>query len=435
MLTKIDLYREVLAIEPNSKVFFPLAKELSCLGRLEEAAELLRKGIAFHPDHLEAKFLLIELLTRLEKKTEAETAFSGIGEMLADYPAVWALWAEKAAFATRDPSLALRFLARFFRDGSLTWTAVLEEGLFGLARADAEKESAAARPEPRAETGPAPGPEAAETAGDAFEEPARAVEPRREAASAVSGTEADEESAGGLPEELTNDLAGDLVEEAAAQPAALSGEPESLQEPADESQPRASEPAMGGAPEPEGHEDADFAVYAQDADEADAAEDADDRDDEPIAALRGADEVLALSGILDDDESLLAPEPIEPEAVTGPYPSIEEAPAKEKQSATASVKLPDMGVRTMTMASMLAQQGETRAAMSIYEELLKLAATGEERAHIEEKMRELSSPGKAGAEEAGSASSVKNVAAKRSKSKAAGFLKALAGRLEARASA
>ncbi|NMC48683.1 MAG: tetratricopeptide repeat protein, partial [Desulfovibrio sp.] len=41
MIEKIDLYREVLAIEPNSKVFFPLARELAEAGRVDEAIRIL----------------------------------------------------------------------------------------------------------------------------------------------------------------------------------------------------------------------------------------------------------------------------------------------------------------------------------------------------------------------------------------------------------
>jgi len=387
MLTKIDLYREVLAIEPNSKVFFPLAKELSVSGRLDEAAAILRKGIAFHPDHLEAKFLLIEILTRLERKSEAEEAFSGVGEMLADYPSVWSLWAEKAAFATKDPTLALRFLAQFFKDGSLSWTAVLERGL-GL------------------DSGPA--------------SPVKQTAPDEIVDAAPSETEA-----GTLVNEAAFDAQSPVVAEADEGVVELRRNADADMGPIASDLEEAVAPLVDDGVEQ--GQTLDFAAEDDlyDAEDVDEIEDA---GDESGPALRGADEVLSLSDILDDDQSLVSPDPAEPALMSGPYPAeatqVKPSAAGKKADAGADA-LPDMGVKTMTMASMLAQQGEAKAALSIYEDLLGAASSPEERVAIQEKIQELApasdaSPGR------------KSPPAKR-KIKAAGFLKALAGRLEARA--
>jgi hypothetical protein len=132
MVSKIELYREVLEIEPNSKVFFPLARQLSEEGRTDEAAAILTRGIAFHPDHLEAKFLLIEILSRQGKEGEADTVFTDVGSMLARYPSVWLLWSKVAAARSKDPSLAMLFLAHYFQNESLTWADVMERGLKSL---------------------------------------------------------------------------------------------------------------------------------------------------------------------------------------------------------------------------------------------------------------------------------------------------------------
>ena len=116
MASKIELYREVLEIEPNSKVFFPLARELAALGREDEAAGVLSRGIAQHPDHLEAKFFLIELLSRLGRAGEADAVFTDVGSLLSRYPAVWLLWSRTAAARSQDPALAMLFLANYFQD-------------------------------------------------------------------------------------------------------------------------------------------------------------------------------------------------------------------------------------------------------------------------------------------------------------------------------
>lgn len=148
--SKIELYREVLEIEPNSKVFFPLARQLAEEGQVDEAIEILHRGIAFHPDHLEAKFLLIDILTRHEREGEAQTVFTDVGKLLARYPSVWLLWSRAAAARSKDPSLAMLFLGHYFQDASLTWAEVMERGLRSLSQAAAAPvdHGHPARPEP-----------------------------------------------------------------------------------------------------------------------------------------------------------------------------------------------------------------------------------------------------------------------------------------------
>ncbi|MFU2209489.1 tetratricopeptide repeat protein [Solidesulfovibrio sp. C21] len=134
MVNKIDFYREVLEIEPNSKIFFPLARKLAEQGQTDEAAAVLAKGITFHPDHLEAKFFLIELLTGLDRQGEADAVFADVGKMLSNYPSVWLLWSREAAARAKDPSLAMLFLANYFQNQTLTWSEVMERGLKSLRR-------------------------------------------------------------------------------------------------------------------------------------------------------------------------------------------------------------------------------------------------------------------------------------------------------------
>ena len=163
MASKIELYREVLEIEPNSKVFFPLARELAALGREDEAAGVLSRGIAQHPDHLEAKFFLIELLSRLGRAGEADAVFRDVGSLLSRYPAVWLLWSRTAAARSQDPALAMLFLANYFQDESLTWAKVMERGLQSLR--GAQPVAPAATPvDAGAQAAPEPAPAPAPTA-------------------------------------------------------------------------------------------------------------------------------------------------------------------------------------------------------------------------------------------------------------------------------
>lgn len=144
MANKIELYQELLTIEPNSKVFFPLAQQLAEEDRLGEAVVVLTRGIGQHPDYLEAKFLLLDILTRQGRDREAQAVFSEVGELLARYPSIWLLWSRTAAVKDRDSSLAMLFLGRYFQNTALTWSEVMERGLQSLAQPATAKASTAA---------------------------------------------------------------------------------------------------------------------------------------------------------------------------------------------------------------------------------------------------------------------------------------------------
>ena len=59
----IRKYREILQLDPGSRVFGMLAEELCAVGEWEEAAEVCGKGLLFHPDHMRARMLLGWALT------------------------------------------------------------------------------------------------------------------------------------------------------------------------------------------------------------------------------------------------------------------------------------------------------------------------------------------------------------------------------------
>ena len=129
MNSKIELYKEVLAFEPTSKVFFPLARLLWEAGELAQAATVLRSGLVSHPDHLEAKFMLIELCSQLGNDGEAKAAFGGLSDSLAKYPSFWKLWAKNPGALSQDSSVALSFLAAALGGADVAWTTVLQKGL------------------------------------------------------------------------------------------------------------------------------------------------------------------------------------------------------------------------------------------------------------------------------------------------------------------
>jgi tetratricopeptide (TPR) repeat protein len=146
MTSKIEFYREVLSDDPNSRVFFPLAKMLADQGDAEGAVSVLKRSLGFHSGHLEARFLLVETLSRLGREAEASEAFEGLTSLLSNYPSVWSLWASKATGLSRDSSLALRFLALSLQGQDVSWLGLMEQGLAAV--------SGQAKPAEEAQAGP-----------------------------------------------------------------------------------------------------------------------------------------------------------------------------------------------------------------------------------------------------------------------------------------
>ena len=158
MNTKIDWYKEVLELEPGSKVFFPLAKLLADDGRAAEAVAILRQGIDRHPDHLEAKLLCIELVLA---QNGADSAVVRDVEHLADtisgYPGFWQTWANILEDQDeRDCACAVQFLAAHFQGNDVTWAEVLERGLKAVLGAPGEFVPVRARQAARTPTAKTP---------------------------------------------------------------------------------------------------------------------------------------------------------------------------------------------------------------------------------------------------------------------------------------
>lgn len=132
MRRKIEWYQEVLALEPGSRIFFPLAKLFVEFGQLEDAVKTLRQGLERHPDAMEARLLLIQTLTRLERWDEAQEHLQAIIKPLERYPAFWSLWAQRSSEQDRDFSVFLMLVASHFTDKPVKWTDVVIEGLHSL---------------------------------------------------------------------------------------------------------------------------------------------------------------------------------------------------------------------------------------------------------------------------------------------------------------
>ena len=139
MTEKIEWYKEVLELEPNSKVFFPLARLLSEAGRTDEAVEILEQGLARHEEFLEARLFLIELLHTANRLEACEKQVGRLTKMFSTYAGFWQAWAAciNAAGDAPDTAAVLRFLALNFSKGPVSLHEVINQGLASLSGAGA----------------------------------------------------------------------------------------------------------------------------------------------------------------------------------------------------------------------------------------------------------------------------------------------------------
>ncbi|WP_316900912.1 tetratricopeptide repeat protein [Pseudodesulfovibrio indicus] len=129
MSKKIEWYQEVLSLEPGSRVFFPLAKLFVENGQPEDAVQTLRQGLDRHPDYLEARMLLVELLTELGREAEVHEQLERVINPLRDYPAFWRGWARSLPVEQRDLAVFLMLVASNISGDTIKWTDVVFEGI------------------------------------------------------------------------------------------------------------------------------------------------------------------------------------------------------------------------------------------------------------------------------------------------------------------
>ncbi|EPR42224.1 hypothetical protein dsx2_0151 [Desulfovibrio sp. X2] len=128
MKNKIELFQELFASDPTSKVFYPLAKLYAESGMLIQAGETLRQGLSRHPDHMEARLLFIDILHQMERDDQALEEVETLAGLLSKYPSFWALWADRAGERSKDAAVALNFLSAHLGGRDITWADVLLKG-------------------------------------------------------------------------------------------------------------------------------------------------------------------------------------------------------------------------------------------------------------------------------------------------------------------
>jgi tetratricopeptide (TPR) repeat protein len=137
MQDKIRFYEEMMALEPGSKLFFPFAKLLMDGGRYEHARKVLEQGLQVHPEFMEARLLLLEVLHHLDFGDEAHQQGRKIIRLLGRYQGFWKVWEDSLeADKDKDLLLALRFVRGSLQGKPLRWVDILESGVSQLLQKD-----------------------------------------------------------------------------------------------------------------------------------------------------------------------------------------------------------------------------------------------------------------------------------------------------------
>jgi tetratricopeptide (TPR) repeat protein len=134
MTEKIEWYKEVLELEPNSKVFFPLARLLKEENRCDESMDVLERGLERHPEFLEARLLFIEMLHKAGKRSPCAAQINKISAIFSGYAAFWQAWAACLAAdgTSPDMSTVLRFMAAHFMHPPLSLHEVFDKGVTAI---------------------------------------------------------------------------------------------------------------------------------------------------------------------------------------------------------------------------------------------------------------------------------------------------------------
>ena len=418
MTEKIEWYKEVLELEPNSKVFFPLARMLANEGETEEAIEIIERGLVRHPEFLEARLYCIELLHKCGRIDACQPHVERLSKMLSAYGEFWRAWASCIAAmkesGSEDTASALRFLAANFLHGPISLSKIIEEGLAAVLgenkdaslaaslNLDGNKAAQLQTAAPANEAEPAAVQETAPVAAAAAVATGAAL---GVAAATADSSDIEEAAQPAAPadDDLLNlnltaaapaDDAFPAVEEA-AQPAAPADDDLlnldlTAAAPADDDllnlDLTAAAPAAGNDAAAEMNEaDAlltDEALFAEAASPAEAGDDM-FADMEEEAALADLDATLAAEG-LPESEAPLLPDTDNDAAVDLAAGLDLDLPAESEPEEEAPQQ-ETFSIRTRSMAEVLAEQGDIQGALEIYQELAQ-SADGPEKDELSQRI-------------------------------------------------
>lgn len=100
----IQTYRQILELDRRSRVFALLAEELCAAGEWEEAGEVCREGLLFHPDHLRSRVLLGWALMEMGDAVQSEQILLDAVEDIRKNSIIFKLLSELASLSGKTES-------------------------------------------------------------------------------------------------------------------------------------------------------------------------------------------------------------------------------------------------------------------------------------------------------------------------------------------
>ena len=441
MEEKIQWYQEVLQLEPNSKLFFPLAVLLSQAQRIPEALQVLQNGLSRHDEYLEARLFYIELLYKTGKSEEIAPELQKLQDLFSHYTGFWQAWAAFIASngSSMDTSALMRFLSLYFTHKDLSLHTVIDKGLQALMQEESMT-SSPTQEAPKAFEEKAPleaDPQQAladepELPLEPCQElPTQAVIPEETMADASLAEESLEaqahvlqaeegvECAQALEGKIQEDVAQGLIQDQASEQIAnLDAQAQEL----------SLQDALASEAKPESQGDLQQDLQKDLQGELSP-------QPTPVSSEPSAPE---LSQEMASQPQTLSPLTMTDEPMVFADAELGEAGLVERESELASsasessdepdAELPEepISLRTRSMAEVLAEQGDIKGALDIYYELEGAASSVEESADLRQRittLRSLLAPPKDSSQ----------AEAKPDKSRVISLIEALSERLEARA--
>ncbi len=129
MIDKLELYKEIVELDPNSRVFFTYAQLLEKESRIDEALDALALGLEKQPDYIEARLYYIDLLARNDKLESAHIQLNKFTEIFKKYPGFWYTWSTLTASENPTISSTLALLSTFFTNPTISFVEILQAGI------------------------------------------------------------------------------------------------------------------------------------------------------------------------------------------------------------------------------------------------------------------------------------------------------------------
>lgn len=130
MRESIEIFEEILKHDPSAKIFFPLAKLHQEAGAFEKGISVLHRGLENHPDHFDARCLLLELLNDAGRREEAVAVTEDLIQLIGKNVVFLKSWGQLLQDQGKDDAaLALRFLTASLEGKDPRWASLFSRAL------------------------------------------------------------------------------------------------------------------------------------------------------------------------------------------------------------------------------------------------------------------------------------------------------------------